>query len=103
MAGKLVPGIKRHATMAGRLVPVIAALTSIVMYFITVLDIPVEVLLKIDSIRRAFLWVAISPGMGSPARKSPSRPGPAVSSGWVWACILGPTFRPGSGLRKTEF
>ena len=58
VAGKLVPWIGRHATMAGRLVLVKAVLTSIVIYYITVLRIPVEMLLKIDSIRRAFLWAA---------------------------------------------
>jgi hypothetical protein len=36
--------------MAGR--------STLVIYFITVLDVPIEVLMKIDSIRRAFLWAA---------------------------------------------
>ena len=35
-----------------------AVLTSIAIYYSTILEVPVEVLLKIDSIRRAFLWVA---------------------------------------------
>ena len=48
----------KHVTMAGRATLVKSVLTSIVIYFITVLDIPVEVLMKIDSIRRAFLWAA---------------------------------------------
>jgi len=44
--------------MAGRSTLVKAVLTSIVVYYITVLDVPMEVLMKIDSIRRAFLWTA---------------------------------------------
>lgn len=58
VAGKLVPWLGRHATMAGRLVLVKAVLTSLVIYYITVLHVPVELLLKIESIRRAFLWAA---------------------------------------------
>ena len=44
--------------MAGRSVLVKAVLTSVVISFITVLDVLAEVLLKIDIIRRAFLWAA---------------------------------------------
>jgi hypothetical protein len=44
--------------MAGRSTLVNSVLTSIVIYYITVLNVPVEVLMKIDSIRRAFLWAA---------------------------------------------
>jgi hypothetical protein len=44
--------------MAGRTVLVKSVLTSVVIYFITALEVPLEVLLKIDNIRRAFLWVA---------------------------------------------
>jgi hypothetical protein len=44
--------------MAGRTVLVKSVLTSIVIYFSTVLDVPLEVLLKKDSIRCAFLSAA---------------------------------------------
>jgi hypothetical protein len=44
--------------MAGHTSLVKSVLTSIAVYYITILNIPIEVLLKIDSIRRAFLWVA---------------------------------------------
>jgi hypothetical protein len=44
--------------MAGRASLVKSVLTSIVIYYITVLNIPVEVLMNIDSIRRAFIWAA---------------------------------------------
>ena len=44
--------------MAGRSTLVKAVLTSIVIYYITVLEVPMEVLMKVDSIRRAFLWAA---------------------------------------------
>jgi hypothetical protein len=58
VAGKLVPWIGRNANMAGRMTLVKLVLTSVVIYFITVLDIPMEVLMKIDSIRQVFLWAA---------------------------------------------
>jgi hypothetical protein len=44
--------------MAGRSSLVKSVLTSIAIYYITMLNIPIEVLMKIDSIRRAFLWAA---------------------------------------------
>jgi hypothetical protein len=44
--------------MAGRATLVSSVLTSIATYYITILNVPMEVLMKIDSIRRAFLWVA---------------------------------------------
>jgi hypothetical protein len=44
--------------MAGRSTLVKFVLTSIAIYYIAVLTVPIEVLLKIDSIRRAFLWAA---------------------------------------------
>jgi hypothetical protein len=44
--------------MAGRTSLVKSVLTSIAVYYITVLNIPVEVLLKIDIIQRDFLWAA---------------------------------------------
>ena len=58
VAGKLRPWIGKHSTMARRMVLVRSVLTSMVIYFITALDVPVETLSKIDSIRRAFLWAA---------------------------------------------
>ena len=44
--------------MASRTTLVKAVLTTIGIYFITVLEIPIEVLMKIDSLRRAYLWAA---------------------------------------------
>jgi hypothetical protein len=58
MQDRLVPWLGKLASMAGRTVLVKAVLTSVFIYFITVLEIPLEVLLKIDSIRRAYLWAA---------------------------------------------
>jgi hypothetical protein len=58
VARKLVPWIGKHVTMAGRTSLVKAVLTSIVIYYNTMLEIPLEVLMKIDSIRRAYLWAA---------------------------------------------
>jgi hypothetical protein len=50
VAGKLVPWFGKHASMAGRTVLVNVVLTSVVIYFITVLEIPLDVLRNIDSI-----------------------------------------------------
>jgi hypothetical protein len=58
VAAKLVPWLGKHVSMAGRATLVRAVLTSIAIYYITVLDVPAEVLKKIDSIRRAYLWAA---------------------------------------------
>jgi hypothetical protein len=58
VAGKLVPWIGKHVTMAGHVTLVEAVLTSMVIYYITVLEILVEMLMKIDSIRQTFLWAA---------------------------------------------
>lgn len=56
IACKLPPWQGRHVAVAGRTVLVKAVLTAIAIYHLTPLDIPVEVLQKIDSIRRAYLW-----------------------------------------------
>jgi hypothetical protein len=58
VTAKLVPWLGKHATMAGRETLVKSVLTSIVIYNITVLNVPIDILMKIDSIRRAFLWAA---------------------------------------------
>jgi hypothetical protein len=55
VAANLVPWIGKHATMADHSTFVKLVLTSIFIYYITVLNIPIEVLMKIDSLRRAFL------------------------------------------------
>jgi hypothetical protein len=55
VAAKLLPWVGKHVTMISRCTIVMAILTIIVIYYITVLNVPVEVLMKIDSIRRAFL------------------------------------------------
>ena len=44
--------------MAGHSTLIKAVLSSVVIYFITVLDVPLEVILKIDSNRQAYLWAA---------------------------------------------
>ena len=44
--------------MAGCSTLVKVVLTSVIIFFVTILDVPTEVLLKIDSIRRAYLWAA---------------------------------------------
>jgi hypothetical protein len=64
VASKLVPWIGKHATMAENMpqwpsvqpLSNISTLTSVVIYFINMLDVPLEVLLKIDSIQRVFPW-----------------------------------------------
>jgi hypothetical protein len=54
-AAKLVPWLGKDVTMASWSTFVKVVLTSIGIFYITVLDVPMEVLMKIDSIRRAFL------------------------------------------------
>jgi hypothetical protein len=49
VAAKLVPWIGKHATIAVQTMLVKPVFTSIVMYYITVLNVPVEVLMKIDN------------------------------------------------------
>ena len=56
VASKLPPWQSRHVATAGRAVLVKAVLTAIAIYHLTPLDIPVEVLKKIDSLRCAYLW-----------------------------------------------
>ena len=58
VAGKLVLWVGKHATMAGRSMLVKAVLTSVVVYFIFVLHIPVGVLQQVDGLRSAFLWTS---------------------------------------------
>jgi hypothetical protein len=58
VANKLIPWIGKDATMVGRSVLVKAVLTSVVIYFITVLKVPIEVLKKIDGLGRAFFFFA---------------------------------------------
>jgi hypothetical protein len=60
---KLVPWIGKQVTMAGRTTLVKAVLASVVIYFSNVLDIPLEVLMKIDAIR-SFLWAACDKVLG---------------------------------------
>jgi hypothetical protein len=55
VATKLVPWTGKHVTKARRSSLVKSVFTSIGIYYITVFNILVEVLLKIDSIRRDFL------------------------------------------------
>jgi hypothetical protein len=58
VATKLVPWLGKNVTMVGRATLVKSVPTSIFIYYIIVLNILVEVLMKIDSIGRAFLWEA---------------------------------------------
>jgi hypothetical protein len=55
---KLIPWLWKQVTMAERSMLVKSVLTSIVIDYNTVLDNRMEVLIKIDTIRRVFLWVA---------------------------------------------
>jgi hypothetical protein len=55
VAAKPVPCIGKHATMPVQTKLAKLVLTSIAIYYTTMLNFPVEVLMKIDSIRRVFL------------------------------------------------
>ena len=54
-AGKLAPWRGRHVAIAGRMALVKAVLTVVAIYHITPLDLPVEVLQKLDRLRKAYL------------------------------------------------
>ena len=56
IAGQLTPWVGRHIASAGRAVLVKSVLTTIAIYYMTVLDLPMVVKNKIDALRRAFLW-----------------------------------------------
>jgi hypothetical protein len=58
VTGRLVPWVGKHAAMAGHATLIKSGLTSVVIYYITILNIPIEVLMKIDNLRQAFLWAA---------------------------------------------
>jgi hypothetical protein len=64
VATKLIPWVGKYVTFAGRSTLVKAMLTSVVIYFMTVLEVPVEVLMKIDSIPRAYHWAACDKVIG---------------------------------------
>ena len=57
VAAKLPPWSAIHVATPGRIVLVKAVLTAIAIYHLTPLDLPIEVRKKIDSLRRAYLWV----------------------------------------------
>ena len=46
----------KHVASPGRVVLVISVLTAIAIYYMTALNLSVEVLNKIDALRRAYLW-----------------------------------------------
>ena len=46
----------KHVASPGRVVLVKSVLTAIAIYYMTALNLPVEVLNKIDALRRAYLW-----------------------------------------------
>jgi hypothetical protein len=58
VAIKLIPWLGKHVNVAGCSTLVKEVLNSIMIYYITVLEILMEVLMKIDSIRHAYFWVA---------------------------------------------
>jgi hypothetical protein len=81
VASKLVPLLGKHVTMARRASLVKSVLTRIVIFYITVLSLPVEVLMNIDSIRRAFIWAACDKVTGG---KMQSKFGSGLQACGVW-------------------
>jgi hypothetical protein len=76
VAAKILPWVRKHVTVAGRCTLLMEILTNIIIYYIAVLNFPVEVLMKIDSIRRAFLWSGVI--------KSPEG---NVKYIWIWLVV----------------
>lgn len=56
IAAQLAPWMGKHVASPGRVVLVKSVLTAIAIYYMTALNLPVEVMNKIDALRRAFLW-----------------------------------------------
>ena len=56
IAAQLAPRMGKHVASPGRVVLVKSVLTAIAIYYITVLNLLVEVLNKIDALRQAYLW-----------------------------------------------
>jgi hypothetical protein len=75
--------------MAGRSVLVKSVLTSVVIYFITVLKVPIEVLNKIDGLRRAFLWAGCDKVTGGKCKVN-------------WDLVCKPKDRGGFGILNLQ-
>ena len=56
VVGELTPWLGKHVATAGRRVLVKDMLTAIVIYHMTSLELPTEVLEYIDKLRHAYLW-----------------------------------------------
>jgi hypothetical protein len=76
--------------MARRSNLVKSVLTSIAIYFITILDVPMEVLMKISSLRRAFLWVGCDKVTGGKCKL-------------IWDLVCKPTTIGGLGIINLKF
>ena len=56
IATQLTPWLGKLMAAPGRAVLVKSVITTIAIYYMTALNLPVQVMKKIDSLRRAFLW-----------------------------------------------
>ena len=56
IAAQLTPWMGKHVAAPGRMVLVKSVITAIAIYYMTALNLPVEVVKKIDALRRAYLW-----------------------------------------------
>lgn len=56
IAAQLTPWMGKHVAQPGRAVLVKSVITAIAIYYLTALDLPAQVMKKIDSLRRAYLW-----------------------------------------------
>jgi hypothetical protein len=56
VVARLIPWLGKNVTMDEHATHVKLVLPSIVIYYITILDAPIEVLMKNDSIRREIIW-----------------------------------------------
>lgn len=56
IAAQLTPWMGKHVAAPGRMVLVKSVITAITIFYMTALNLPVEVMKKIDALRRAYLW-----------------------------------------------
>uniref|UniRef100_A0A453EVM2 Reverse transcriptase zinc-binding domain-containing protein n=1 Tax=Aegilops tauschii subsp. strangulata TaxID=200361 RepID=A0A453EVM2_AEGTS len=85
IAAQLTPWMGKHVAAPGRMVLVKSVITAIAIYYMTALNLPVEVLKKIDALRRAYLWAGCDKVTGGKCKVN-------------WAQVCMPKLHGGLGI-----